>query len=78
MVSSFPVSSSETPYPGLPPPVSMRVLPNPLIHSCLPAPALPYIGASSLHRTKGLSYHGCPTRASSSIYAAGATGCSQV
>ena len=29
----------------------------PTTHSCLPALAFPYIGASSLYRTKGLSSH---------------------
>jgi hypothetical protein len=30
-------------------------VPHPLTHSCLPAMAFPYTGASSLQRTKGLS-----------------------
>lgn len=43
----------------------------PTTSSCLPTPAsyaFPYTGALSLHRTKGLSSHWCPT------YVAGAVG----
>jgi hypothetical protein len=50
-------------YPIPPPPASMRVLPT---HSptaaSLPWEAFPYPGASSLHRTKGLSSHWCNRR----------------
>ena len=49
--STNPPSHSPSPLPfclieGAPPP-----------HSCLTALASPYTGASSLHRTKGLSSH---------------------
>jgi hypothetical protein len=37
----------------------------PIHHSSLPTLAFPYTGALSLHRTKGLSSHWCPTRPSS-------------
>ena len=57
MLSSFPVSSLETPCPTPHPAASMRVFPHPLTHSQLPTLAFPYNGASSLHRTKGLSLH---------------------
>jgi hypothetical protein len=43
-------------------------------HSCLPTLAFPYTGASSLHRTKGLSSQWWPKRPSSATYAAGAMG----
>ena len=46
-----------SPLPYSPPPASMRVFPHPPTHSHLPTLASPYIGASSLHRTKGLSSH---------------------
>jgi hypothetical protein len=49
----------------------MRVFPHPTTHSCLPALAFPYTGASSLHRTKGLSSYWCPTRPSFATYAVG-------
>ena len=57
MLSSFPVSPPETPYPIPLPPASKRLLPQPPTHSCLPTLAFPYTGASSLHGTKGLSSH---------------------
>jgi hypothetical protein len=59
----------ETPYLILPTLASMRMLPNPPTHSCLPALTFPYTGASSLHRTKGLSSHWCPKRPSLATYA---------
>ena len=58
----YPLLPLETPYPISPPPASMRVLPHLPTHSCLPALALPYTGALSVHRTKGPSSHWCPTR----------------
>jgi hypothetical protein len=57
MLPLFPVSSLKTSYPTPPTPVSKTVLSHPLTHSCLPNLAFPYIGASSLHRTKGLPSH---------------------
>ena len=57
MLSSFPVSSLETPCPTPHPAASMRVFPHPLTHSQLPTLAFSYNAASSLHRTKGLSLH---------------------
>ena len=45
------------PHHILPLPASVRVFPYPPTHSCLPALVFPYIGASSIHRTKGLSSH---------------------
>jgi hypothetical protein len=36
-----------------------------------PTLAFPYTKTQSLHRTKALSSHSCPTRPSSAIYAAG-------
>ena len=47
---------------------------HPPTHSSLTALAFPYTGASSLHRTKGLSSHWCLTRSSSATYVAGAMG----
>jgi hypothetical protein len=55
MLSPLLVSPLETSYPILPPPASVRVLPHPSTHFCLPALAFPYTGESNLHRTKGLS-----------------------
>ena len=63
------------PYPTLPLPASMRVLCHPPTYSCPPALAFPNTGELSLHRTKGLSSHWCPTRPSSSTYATGAMDC---
>ena len=57
MLSSFLVSTLETPYPIPTPPASMRVLPHPCIHTHLPALAFPYTGASRIHRTKDLCSH---------------------
>jgi hypothetical protein len=57
MIPSFPVSSPQTPNPFSLSPLpftSLRVFLHPLTHSCLTALAPPYIGTSSLHRTKGL------------------------
>ena len=55
MLSPFQVSLLETPYPIVPLPASMRVLPDPPTHFCLPALTVPYTGASNPHRTKGHS-----------------------
>ena len=57
MLFIFLVSPLETPYPILPSPASMRMLTQPPTHSCFPALASLYTGASSLPRTKGLSSH---------------------
>jgi len=65
MLYPFTVSPLETPYLHRPPTASMTVLPHLPTHSCLPTPAFHYTGASSLHKTKGLSFHRCPTRPSS-------------
>jgi hypothetical protein len=49
----------------------------PSIHPLLPPPpshGIPYTGASSFQRTKGLSSHWCPTKPSSATYAAGPMG----
>ena len=48
MLSPFPVSPLETPYPA-----SMRVLPHPPTHSHLTGLAFLYTEASSLHRNRG-------------------------
>ena len=62
--------------PGKPPPypispASMRVLPQPPTHSLPPPlPSISYTGASSLHRTKGLTSPWWPTRPSSATYEA--------
>ena len=74
MLFPFLLSPLETPYPILPNTASVRVLPHPPTHSCLPILAFPYIRASSLHRAQDLSSHWCPTRQSSATYAAGAMG----
>ena len=52
--SQFPLCKAPIPFPF--PFASMRVLPNPSIHSLLTVLAFPYSGASSLHRTKGLPF----------------------
>jgi hypothetical protein len=64
MLSPFPVSPPESPYPIPCLPATMGVFPHPPIHPHLPALAFPYTGASSLHRTKGLFSHWCLTRPS--------------
>jgi hypothetical protein len=48
---------TESLYPLCPSPASMRVLPQAHTHSHLTTLAFPYTGATSLHRTKGLSSH---------------------
>ena len=55
MLSPFPVSPQETPYPILPLPGFMRVLPHPPTYSHFTALSFPYTLASSLHSTRGLS-----------------------
>ena len=72
MLSLFPVFPSATPLYHSPPPACMRVLPHPPTHSCLHTLKFPYTGALSLHRTKGLSSHWCPTRPSCVAYTSGA------
>ena len=57
MLSPFLVSLPEIPYAIPLPPASMRVFLHPPTYTCLPTLALPYTGASSLHRTKGLFSH---------------------
>ena len=57
MLFLFLVSPPETPDLIAPLPASMRLLPCPNNNSCLPAKSFPYTGESSLHRTKGLSFH---------------------
>jgi hypothetical protein len=73
MLSPFPVSPLENPYPFLPPPASLRVLTHPPTHSHLTALAFPYTGESSLHRTKGFSSNWCQTMPPSATYVSGAT-----
>jgi hypothetical protein len=63
----LPSSPLETSYSIPPPPTFMRVYPH--THTYIPALASSYTGASSLHRTKGLSSHWCLTSPSSSTYA---------
>ena len=72
MLFPFPISPSETFYPIPSPPTSMRVYPLPTQPLPLPHPQFPYIGALSLHWTKGFSSHRCPTRPSFATYVAGA------
>jgi hypothetical protein len=70
------VFSPETPYRIPAPPAFMKVCPPPT--HLLPPPhhGIPLHWALSLHRTKGLSSHWCPTRPSSAVYASGAVSCS--
>jgi hypothetical protein len=51
-VIPFPITPSKLPIPS-----PLYEGAPPFIHSHLPALAFPYTGASSLHRTKGLSSH---------------------
>jgi hypothetical protein len=51
MLTAFPISHPEIPYPINLPLASMKVFPNPPTHSCLPTLAFPYTGASAIHRT---------------------------
>jgi hypothetical protein len=65
------VPSLETPITA-PSPCFYEIVPllnHPL---SLPILAFLYTGKSSLHRTKGLSFHWCPRKPSSAPYAAGA------
>ena len=55
MLSPFPVSPSEIPYPIFPSSASMSVTPP--THSYLPTLAFPSTGAWSLPRIKGVSSH---------------------
>ena len=58
MLSPFSFSPlPETLYTILPPLASLRVFPHLPTNSCLPILTFLYTGASSLHRTKGLSSH---------------------
>ena len=57
MLSLFPVSPQQTPYPFPLPPASMRVLLNSPTHDHITALAIPYAGVSSFHGTKGLPSH---------------------
>jgi hypothetical protein len=52
MFSPSQVSPSEIPYPISPPPASMRVLPHPPTHSCLPTLAFPHTGSSTTLRPR--------------------------
>jgi hypothetical protein len=71
MLSPFPVFPLQTSYPlPLPSPCFFEGAPPPT-HSCLSSIAFPYTGASSLHKTKGLSSRWCLTRPSSATYEAG-------
>jgi hypothetical protein len=45
MLSLFPVSPPQAPYPILPPPASMRVLTYPPIHVCFSGLEFPYPGS---------------------------------
>jgi hypothetical protein len=78
ILSPFPVPPPEIPYLFSPPLASMRVFPHPPTHSCFSVLVFPYTGALSLHRTKGLFSHWCPTRPSSATYVAGAMSPSMV
>jgi hypothetical protein len=68
MLSPFMVFPMEIPYFIPPPLASMRMLPHSPTCSHLPTLPFPSTGASSLHRTKGLSSHWCLTRPSSATY----------
>jgi hypothetical protein len=74
MLSPFLISPPETLYPIPPYPAPMRVFPCPPTYSCLPTFTFPYTGASSLHKTKGLSSNWCLTSPSSATYPVGTIG----
>ena len=74
MLSPFLIPLPRNPLSQPPPPASIRVYPHQPTHSCFPTLEFPYIGASSLHGTKGLFFHWCPTRLSSATYKAGVMG----
>jgi hypothetical protein len=57
MLFPFQVSPLANPIFIPPPPASMRVFPYPSTHSHLLDLKFPYLGASSLHKIKGLSSH---------------------
>jgi hypothetical protein len=71
-VIPFPVPLPPNPLSYYSTPASIRVFSHPPTYFCLPALEFPYIGTPSLHRTKGLTSHWCPTMPSSATYAAGA------
>ena len=73
-MSSFLVPLTIPPLPFSPLPASMRMFLHLPAPSQLLALAIHYTGASSLHRTMGLSSHWYPTNPSSFTYAAGAMG----
>ena len=63
-VIAFPSFPSANLYYANAPTASPRVLTKQTTHSSLPVLAFLYTGASSLHRTKGLSSHWHPTKPS--------------
>jgi hypothetical protein len=68
MLSPFLIPRLKTPYPIPTTPAHQTT------HSHIPVLEFPYTGASSLHKTKGLSSHCYLTRPSSGTYAAGTIG----
>jgi len=73
MLSPFQISPLAAPY-TIPFLLFLWECSHPPTTSLLPTLAFPYTGAWSLHRTKGLFSHWCPTRPSSATYAAWAIG----
>jgi hypothetical protein len=71
MLSPFLVSTLKIPSPILPPPASRRVLTHPPTPTLFHIVEFSYTGASSLPRTKVLSFHLCQTRTFSATYVAG-------
>jgi len=69
MLSPFPFSHSPSSLP-----LFMGMLPFPLTHSNFNALTWPYIGETSLHRTKGFSSYWCWIMPSSATYVAGVMG----
>jgi hypothetical protein len=68
MLSPFPVSPHSPPISFSLPSASVRVLSHLPTHSWLSTLAFPYLGSSSLHRTKGLPFQWCQIRQFSATY----------
>jgi hypothetical protein len=72
LVIFFIYISNVIPFPRFPSPTSPSFPCSPTHPLLLSGPGFPHTGAYSLHRTKGLSSHWCPTRPFSAAYATGA------
>ena len=72
MLSHFPVSPPQAPYPLFPP--LYRGLSHLLSHSCHSGLVFSYPGSSNIHRTKAFPFQWCQKSQSSATYPARAMG----